>query len=56
MTNAHKILDRNFEGSRPLGKPVSRWEDNVKMDLKEIDVRAWSGFRWSRMEFIDGLL
>jgi hypothetical protein len=23
----------NLSGRRPLGKPRSRWEDNIKMDL-----------------------
>ena len=23
------------EGMRPLGRPRRRWEDNIKMDLKE---------------------
>ena len=25
------------EGKRPLGKPRHRWEDNIKMNLKEVD-------------------
>jgi hypothetical protein len=24
------------EGKRPLGRPRRRWEDNIKMDLREI--------------------
>jgi hypothetical protein len=24
------------EGKRPLGNPILRWEDNVKMDLQEM--------------------
>jgi hypothetical protein len=24
------------EGKRPLGRPRYRWEDNIKMDLKEM--------------------
>jgi len=24
------------EGKRPLGRPRRRWEDNIKMDLKEV--------------------
>jgi hypothetical protein len=24
------------EGKRPLGRPRSRWEDNIKMDLQEV--------------------
>jgi hypothetical protein len=31
------------EGRRPLGRPRRRWEDNIKMDLREmwIDVANW---------------
>jgi hypothetical protein len=31
------------EGKRPLGRPRRRWEDNIKMDLREIglDVVDW---------------
>jgi hypothetical protein len=30
------ILVGNPEGRRPLGRPRRRWEDNIKMDLREI--------------------
>jgi hypothetical protein len=30
----------------PLGRPKCRWEDNVKIDLKEISGRVWAGFIW----------
>jgi hypothetical protein len=25
-------------GKRPLGRPRHRWEDNIRMDLKEIGI------------------
>jgi hypothetical protein len=30
-------------GKRPLGRPRRRWEDNIRMDLKEIciNTRIW---------------
>jgi hypothetical protein len=31
------------EGKRPLGRPISRWLDNIKMDLREI---GWGGMDW----------
>jgi hypothetical protein len=34
MRNACKILIRNSEGKRSLGRPRRRWEDNIKIDLK----------------------
>jgi hypothetical protein len=36
MRNAHSILVGKPKGKRPLGRHWSRWEDNIKMDLKEI--------------------
>ena len=32
----HWILVRKPEGKRPLGRPRRRWEDNIKMDLREV--------------------
>jgi hypothetical protein len=26
------------EGKRPLGRPRLRWEDNIKLDLREIGI------------------
>jgi hypothetical protein len=31
-----KILVGKPEGKRPLGRPRRRWEDNIKIDLREI--------------------
>jgi hypothetical protein len=28
------------EGKRPLGRPRRRWEDNNKMDLREIEIEG----------------
>ena len=35
-----KILTSNPTGKRPLGRPRRRWEDNIRMNLKEIDISA----------------
>jgi hypothetical protein len=35
MRNAYEILIRKPEEKRPLGRPIRRWEDNIKMDLWE---------------------
>jgi hypothetical protein len=34
----HRVLVEKPEGKRPLGRQRSRWEDNIKMDFKEIGV------------------
>jgi hypothetical protein len=39
--------DENMKGRKYLEDP-SRWEDNIKMDVTEIDFWMWSGFIWSR--------
>ena len=40
---AFKILTGKSTGKRPLGRPRCRWEDNIRMDLKEIGIntRNW---------------
>jgi len=32
----YRVLVGKPKGKRPLGRPRSRWEDNIKMDLKEV--------------------
>jgi hypothetical protein len=41
--SAFKILTGKLTGKRHLGKPRRRWEDNIRMDLKEISIntRNW---------------
>jgi hypothetical protein len=33
---AYRILVGRPEGRRPLGRPRRKWEDNIKMDLREV--------------------
>jgi hypothetical protein len=35
IINSYKILVGNPEEKRPLGRPKCRWEDNIKIVLKE---------------------
>jgi hypothetical protein len=46
MRNAYKILVRKPEGRRARGRPRRRWEDNIRMDLKEI---GWEGVDWMHL-------
>ena len=41
--SAFKILTGKPTGKRSLGRPRCRWEDNIRMDLKEIciNTRNW---------------
>jgi hypothetical protein len=34
--NVYRILVGKPEGKRPLGRPGRRWEDNIRMDLREM--------------------
>jgi hypothetical protein len=34
------------EGKRPLGRPKRRWEDNIRMDLREI---VWEVVDWMHL-------
>jgi hypothetical protein len=38
--NACKILVGKSEGKRPLGRSRYRWEDNMRMNLRE---KGWDG-------------
>jgi hypothetical protein len=37
---AYRVLVGKAEGRRPLGRARYRWEDNIKMDLREV---GWWG-------------
>jgi hypothetical protein len=39
--NAYRILVGKPEVKRPLGRPRCRWENNIKMDLREVG--RWNG-------------
>jgi hypothetical protein len=40
---AYRVLMRKHQGSRRLGRPRRKWEDNIKMDLREV---RWRGMDW----------
>jgi hypothetical protein len=40
---AYRALVGKPEGTRPLERPRCRWEDNIKMDLREV---GWGGMGW----------
>jgi hypothetical protein len=41
-----KVLVGRPEGKRPLGRPRHMWEDNIKMELREIRI---DGANWIRL-------
>jgi hypothetical protein len=40
---AYRVLMGKPEERRPLGRSRRRWEDNIKMDLREV---GWGGADW----------
>jgi hypothetical protein len=34
----YRVLVGRSEGKKPLGRPRRRWEDNIKMDLRDIRI------------------
>jgi hypothetical protein len=47
------VLVGRPEGNRPLGRTRRRWEDNIKMDLREIgiDVANWIRLAQDRVQW-----
>jgi hypothetical protein len=39
-TKVYKVLVGKPEGKRPPGRPRRRWEDGIRMDLREIGLRG----------------
>jgi hypothetical protein len=38
-----RVLVGGAKGKRPLGRPRHRWEDNIKMNLRELGI---NGANW----------
>jgi hypothetical protein len=51
MEKGYETLEGKPEGRRPLGRPRRRWEDNIKIDLREVEWGwwAWTGSIWLRI-------
>jgi hypothetical protein len=44
--NLYRVLMGKPEGKRPLGRPRRRWEDGIRMDLRETD---WGNVDWIQL-------
>jgi hypothetical protein len=49
----YKVLVRDPDGKRPMGRLRHRWEDNIRMDLQEV---GGGGMGWLRIETDGGHL
>ncbi|KAJ4450629.1 hypothetical protein ANN_02057 [Periplaneta americana] len=52
--NACRVLVGRPEGKRPLGRPRCRWEDNIKMNLRDVgyDDKDWINLAQDRDQWI----
>jgi hypothetical protein len=41
--NGNGLLIRKPEGQRPLGRPIRRWVNNIRMDLGDV---GWGDVDW----------
>jgi hypothetical protein len=44
--NVYRVLVGKPEGKRPIERPSRRWEDGIKMDLRET---GWGGVEWIQL-------
>jgi hypothetical protein len=47
----YRILVGRPEGKRPLGRSRRRWEDNIKLDLREIRIEG-SNWIWQAQDWV----
>jgi hypothetical protein len=52
----YRILVGKPKGKRPLGRKRCRWEDGIRIYLKEIGFGVWCEFNWLRIGAGGGLL
>jgi hypothetical protein len=48
VRGAYNTLVGRPEGRRPLGRPRRRWEDNIKMDLRETGFEDVDWIHWAQ--------
>jgi len=46
VRNAYKILVGKHERKKPLGRSRRKWEDNIRIDIRET---VWDGVDWIRI-------
>jgi hypothetical protein len=49
MRYAYSILVRKPERKIQFVRPRSSWEDNIRMDIRQISAKLWNGLIWLRI-------
>ena len=52
---AHRVLVGKPEGKSPHGRPMTRWEGNIKIGIQGY-FGAWTGLIWLKIVADGGLL
>ena len=45
----YNVLVGKPQGKKPLGRPVRRWDDNIRWIFTKWDVWVWTGLIWLRI-------
>jgi hypothetical protein len=45
----YKVFMGKPEGKRSLERPKRRWEDGIRIDLRETGLGVWIGLDWLRI-------
>jgi hypothetical protein len=53
---AYRVVVGKPERRRPLERPMSSLDDNIKIDLREMEWGSWTGSIWLRAGTGGGLL
>jgi len=48
-SGVYRVLVGKPEGKEQLEKPRLRWEDNIRMDFRKLNVGVWTGSSWLRI-------
>jgi hypothetical protein len=46
VSKVNRALVGNYEGRRPVERPRRRWEEGIRMDIREI---SWGGTEWIQL-------
>jgi hypothetical protein len=52
----YRVMVAELEGKGHLGRPMRRWEDNIKMGIQEVGFELWTGSIWLKMRKVLNLL
>jgi len=52
----YRVMVGKPEGKRPLGRPRRRWEENIRIVFRKLDVGVWTGSSWLRIGTVGGHL